>query len=109
MKTIRKIEYEGKEYPVWYRHEHDYERKHGNKVVVKGRTVAFIKFDDGVTNFEAYAECSVKDIYIKARGRAIAGGRLQRAAIDNEYLQKKVAKTPPQIALVIRENSSVAE
>ena len=101
MKTIQELEYKGKKYPVWYRHERDYERyhKYTKELIIKGRTVAFIRLNDTQV-IEAYAECSVLDYYNKTLGRMIASGRLARALQDPEYLKTKQAMSPSKVAKI---------
>ena len=101
MKTIQELEYKGKTYPVWYRHERDYKRYHPytEKLIIAGRTVAFIRLNDTQV-IEAYAECSVLDYYNKSLGREIAGGRLARAVRDPVYLKEKMAMSPSKVAKI---------
>lgn len=100
--TIEELEYGGKIYPVWYRHEKDYRRRRKNgRLVARGRTVAFFQPDEKHV-MEAFAECSIKDCFSKKMGRVIAAGRLLKAAEDIEYLKKKMYDCSPS-QVVFRE------
>ncbi len=71
-----KVEYKGKEYDVKYHHE----RYTDEQDVIRpkgGKTVAYINLDEENT-LSAFAECSLKDVYVKKLGRRISLGRLRK-------------------------------
>lgn len=80
---MEKIKYNGKEYPLRYRHDRDigddgYPKPKG------GKTMAYIVTrwnDDGSIGelIGGDAECSKNDVFSKKLGRTIARGRLLKA------------------------------
>lgn len=88
-------------FPVWFRHETDYERfhPHTGNLIIKGRTVAYIEL--GAETLEAYAECSILDTYSKRRGRTVAEGRLKAALANKIKMQKYLEHNPPKFVPVV--------
>jgi hypothetical protein len=68
-----KIDVDGKEMHIFYRHEREKDEK-GNVSNYGGKTIAYTVIDD--ETISGVADCSDKDIYSKKLGRIMALGRL---------------------------------